>query len=182
MTNHFLKISLSLLFAALLTSPASATDLSDAKKGGISQNCNAIKTSLSSVQKADSKTRVLLGTSYQTILTNFIPPLNIRMIKANLSDSSLSTAQANIASERDNFGELFIGYSKSLEDLLNTDCKSNPEEFYEKLESTRSARKALNKSATRINSLITSSITTVTNLRNSLETKESEKESKDGSL
>lgn len=161
-----MRIILSLFLALLVSFSASA--LSDEQKGAISQNCNAIKTSLSSLQKSDSKTRVLLGTSYQTILTNFLTPLNIRMIKANRSDASLSTTQANIASEWSSFQDQFIKYSQSLEALLNIDCKSHPDDFYSKLESTRSARKTLNKTAIKINKLITSSLTTITDLRNSL--------------
>lgn len=176
-----LKISIFVAMVALsmtiFSPPVSA--LSDAKKGAITQNCNSIKTSLTSVQKSDSKTRVLLGTSYQTVLTNLLTPLNIRLIKANLSDSTLSTAQANIASEWASFQEQFIKYSQSLEGLISVDCKADPEQFHEKLEQTRSARRSLNKIAIKINKLITSSATTITDLRNSLN---QGKEAKDESL
>lgn len=160
-------VVIAMFMTTILISPVSA--ISDEQKGSISQNCNAIKTSLQSLQKSDSKTRVLLGTSYQTILTNFLAPLNIRLIKANLSDATLSTAQANIASEWTTFQDQFIKYSQSLEALIATDCKNQPEDFYNKLDSTRSLRKALNKISIKINKLITSSIDTVTTLRNSLE-------------
>lgn len=160
------------LYALLLTifsaAPSFATELSSEQKGAISQNCNSIKTSLSALQKSDSKTRVLLGASYQTVLTNFLTPLNIRLIKANLSDATLSTTQANIASEWTAFQDQFTKYSQSLEALINTDCKSHPEVFYEKLEATRSARKSLNKTSIKINNLIFASVSSVSSLRDSV--------------
>lgn len=182
-------IVLAPLLTIFLTAPVSA--ISNEQRGSISQNCNAIKTSLKALQKSDSKTRVILGTSYQAILTNFLTPLNIRLVKVNLSDASLSTTQANIASEWATFQDQFIKYSQSLESLINIDCKSNPDGFYEKLEATRSSRKTLNKTALKINKLITSSVNTVADLKNSLTPEKDtennlennpEKESEDGSL
>lgn len=170
-------ISLSFILTIFLITPASA--ITDEQKGSISQNCNAIKTSLQSLQKSDSKTRVILGTNYQTILSNFLTPLNIRLVKANLSDASLSTAQANIASEWTILQDQFVKYSQSLEALISIDCKTNPEGFYEKLEQTRSSRKSLNKTAVKINKLITSSVNTVSDLKNTLS---SRKEAEDGAL
>ena len=151
--------------ALLLATPVSALELSENQRGAISQNCNSIKTSLSSLQKSDSKTRVLLGTSYQTILTNFLTPLNVRLVKNNNTDATLSSIQTNLASERDTFQDQFIKYSQFLEDLISTDCKNNPDEFYEKLDATRALRKTLNKTVSRINKLITKHLTIVTELK-----------------
>ena len=178
--NRYLPISVAIVVAYITFVPTAlyAEEFSDAKKGSISQNCNAIKTSLSSLQKTDSKTRVLLGASYQTVLTNFLAPLNIRLIKANLSDANLSTTQANIASEWTTFQDQFTKYSQSLEGLISIDCKSHPEDFYEKLEATRSSRKSLNKTAIKINNLVKTSVSTVTDLRDSL----LKKGGKDGTL
>ena len=174
-----MRFLLSILIALLLLPSASAFALSSEQKGAISQNCNAIKTSLSSLQKTDSKTRVLLGTSYQAVLANFLTPLNIRLVKANRSDANLSTTQANIASEWSTFQEQFIKYSQSLESLIAIDCKNNPDDFYTSLEQTRSYRKSLDKTAIKINKLINSSVNTVTSLRDSLSQKS---ENQNGSL
>ena len=41
--------------------------LNDLERGNISTGCASIQVSLRNLQKNDSKTRVLLGTSYQTL-------------------------------------------------------------------------------------------------------------------
>ena len=58
--------------------------LNDLERGNISAGCASIQVRLRNLQKNDSKTRVLLGTNYQTLLTNYLSPLNVRLIKNNL--------------------------------------------------------------------------------------------------
>lgn len=164
--NTIMKRSvLTLLLATILVSPVSAVDLSNEQKGAISQNCNSIKTSLKSLQKTDSRTRVLLGTSYQTILTNFLTPLNLRLVKDNQPNTTLSTIQTNLASERNVFQEQFIKYSQQLEELISIDCQNHPEDFYTKLQATRKERTQLNRSAIHINSLVDKHLATVNALK-----------------
>ena len=164
MRKSFLVLAL-LATSVASVSPVFATSLSEEQRGAISQNCNSIKTSLSSLQKSDSKVRVLLGTSYQTILSNFLTPLNIRLVKNNATDATLSSIQTNLASERNTFQEQFIRYSKSLENLIAIDCKNNPDEFYKNLDETRTLRSALNKTAVRIHKLIDKHLSIVRELK-----------------
>jgi hypothetical protein len=160
-----MKFVIAVFLIVVLATPVSAAELSDNQKGVISQNCNSIKTSLKSLQKSDSRVRVLLGTRYQTILTNFLTPLNLRLVKDNRPSSTLSTIQTDMATERNVFQEQFIKYSQQLEELISLDCQKSPEDFYAKLKSTRTQREMLNRSAVRLKSLIYKHIIAVTEFK-----------------
>lgn len=160
-----MKFVIAVFLAVALVIPVNAAELSDDQKGVISQNCNSIKSSLKSLQKSDSRVRVLLGTSYQTILTNFLTPLNLRLVKDNHPSSALSTIQTDMAAERNVFQDQFIKYSQHLEELIASDCQKSPEDFYAKLKATRTQREVLNRSATRLKSLIDKHLLAVTELK-----------------
>ncbi|MBQ3310289.1 hypothetical protein IJG73_02510 [Candidatus Saccharibacteria bacterium] len=142
--------------------------LSDAQNGIISQNCAHLKQSLKSLQKADSRTRVHLGTTYQNILLSYITPLNLRLVRNDQPSADLTRLQTEFSSARDDFATKFIKYSQSLEDLIATDCQSNPELFYTKLEATRALRHTVSASVAQLDHLLGEHITAVTKLKESL--------------
>lgn len=124
--------------------------ITDAQKNVIQDHCDAIKDSLKYLQRADSRARVYLGRYYETILGNFITPLNIRLIENNISNTKLLENQTNFAARRERFVSDFITYQQSLEELLNVNCKNEPEKFYEKLISAREKRASVNRDVTRL--------------------------------
>lgn len=144
--------------------------LNDAERGNLSTGCASVQASLKNLQKSDSKTRVLLGTSYQTLLTNYISPLNIRLIKNNLPDSILTEIQSDILSSRNTFINLFITYSQHLESLIAMDCKNQPDDFYFELENVRFLRNKLEISVTKVNDAITSHLKATDQLKATLPT------------
>lgn len=109
----------------------------------ISQGCNTIKSSLTQLQRADSRVRTHLGSSYEKILTNFMRPLNLRIVNNNLSSATLVSIQSDFALYRSNFSSDFITYSQSLENLIATDCQNSPQEFYNRLVTTRKLREVV---------------------------------------
>lgn len=144
--------------------------LNDTERGNLSTGCASIQASLKNLQKSDSKTRVLLGTSYQTLLTNYISPLNIRLIKNNLPDSTLTEIQSDILSSRNNFTNLFVTYSQHLESLIAMDCKNQPDDFYLELESVRFLRNKLESSVANVNNAITVHLKATDQLKTTLPT------------
>ena len=107
--------------------------LNDTERGNISMSCASIQTSLKNIQRNDSKTRVILGTNYQTLLSNYISPLNVRLIKNNLPDSTLISIQSEAITSRNSFTNLFVTYRQRLESLISIDCKNQPDAFYSEL-------------------------------------------------
>lgn len=142
--------------------------LNNTEKGNISTGCASIQTSLKNLQRNDSKARVLLGTSYQALLTNFLSPLNVRLVKNNLPDTNLTRIQSEMFASRNNFVNLFVTYSQHLETLISLDCKNQPDSFYYELENVRFLRDKLEESVTQTNSSITAHLQAVDQLKHNL--------------
>ena len=142
--------------------------LNDTERGNISMSCASIQTSLKNIQRNDSKTRVILGTNYQTLLSNYISPLNVRLIKNNLPDSTLISIQSETITSRNSFTNLFVTYSQRLESLISIDCKNQPDTFYSELENVRFLRSQLEESVNKVNTALSNHLKTVNQLREKL--------------
>ena len=142
--------------------------LNDTERGNISMSCASIQTSLKNVQRNDSKTRVILGTNYQTLLSNYISPLNVRLIKNNLPDSTLISIQSEAITSRNSFTNLVVTYSQRLESLISIDCKNQPDTFYSELENVRYLRSQLEESVNKVNTALSNHLKTVNQLREKL--------------
>lgn len=142
--------------------------LNDTERGNISMSCASIQTSLKNIQRNDSKTRVILGTNYQTLLSNYISPLNVRLIKNNLPDSTLISIQSETITSRNSFTNLFVTYSQRLESLISIDCKNQPDTFYSELENVRFLRSQLEESVNKVNIALSDHLKTVNQLREKL--------------
>lgn len=146
----FLFLSLSLSGKVYAEGEEEQPIITDAQKSVIVNHCETIKDNLKSLQRTDSRTRVYLGRYYETILTGFIIPLNLRLVENNISNSALLSNQTDFVARRERFVNDYIGYQQALEDLVNTNCKSEPERFYEKLLLTREKRQVVNRDVTRL--------------------------------
>jgi len=124
--------------------------ISSEQRAIIVDHCDTIKDALKSLQRVDSRSRVYLGRYYEAILTNFITPLNLRLVENNISDSKLLDNQTNFANRRTSFVNDFIVYQQALEELVHTDCKSEPEKFYERLVVAREKRKVVNRDVSKL--------------------------------
>ena len=131
-------------------------------------SCASIQTSLKNIQRNDSKTRVILGTNYQTLLSNYISPLNVRLIKNNLPDPTLISIQSEAITSRNSFTNLFVTYSQRLESLISIDCKNQPDAFYSELENVRYLRSQLEESVNKVNTALSNHLKTVNQLREKL--------------
>lgn len=140
--------------------------ITDVQKATIVDHCDAMKDSLKVLQRADSRTRVYLGRYYETILSNFIIPLNLRLVENNISDSGLLENQTNFAERRMRFVNDFIIYQQALEELTHVNCKNEPEKFYEKLHDARDKRKIVNRDVTRLRDFTDEQVKLVEALKN----------------
>ncbi|MBQ6394267.1 hypothetical protein IJI55_00460 [Candidatus Saccharibacteria bacterium] len=153
----------SLVIAAFPTLSAAA--LSSEQKSAISANCSSIQQSLRTLQRSDSRTRVYLGSIYQTVLTDYITPLNLRLVKNNQPSATLTNNQSEFAAARNDFSQKFIIYSQALEELILIDCNNRPEDFYHKLTEVRSKRSDLSKAIAKINEILNAHAEAVAKLK-----------------
>ena len=131
----------------------------------IVDHCDTIRESLKKVQKDDARIRVFLGGRYETILTKFIVPLNMRLVENSLSNADLVENQNEFAEAKTVFMNDYIGYQQELESLVGMDCKSEPGKFYEQLTKVRQKRKTIRQDTMRIRSLISTHIKLVSQLK-----------------
>ncbi len=161
-------ISLFLSLIVISTQPVSAIELSADQTGAITQHCATTKQSLRTLQRTDARTRSYLGSAYENILSNFISPLSLRLINNNQPNTNLTTMHSKILDTRQEFISQYTSYSQSLEDLISSDCQNHPDEFYDKLLSTRKKRAELSSITTNLRNLLSEQLTDVRLLRNSL--------------
>ncbi len=154
----------SFVLVALFSTPVEG--LSERQQGAISQNCSTIQQSLSQLQKIDSRTRTYLGTTYETIANRFIIPLNLRLVKNN--QPTLSGIQTEFTLEQAKFRDAYTDYMRELESLIVCDCKNHPDEFYQKLVTTREKRAILRTTTEKLSTLSSQQYSAVLDLRSRL--------------
>ena len=148
------SLLIAIVLVAAAVNPVSAKTLSEEQMGLISSSCPSIKLQLERIQKDDARNRVHLGAQYESIATNLMMNLNLRLVKNGMASAELAEQQTTFMSERDRFKDDYIGYSQELESLINIDCKSEPQKFYNKLVKTRNKREDIDKSMKRMNDII----------------------------
>ena len=160
--KRFLMVTV-IMMASLVALPVNA--ISKNQKNAIVDHCDLIRNSLKSTQKADARTRVYLGGYYETILSNYIVPLNVRLVENNLSTAELVENQNKFAEVKTLFANDYVGYQQGLEELVSINCKEDPEEFYNQLNIVRQKRKAVEQDTLRIRNLISEHVKLVNQLK-----------------
>ncbi len=151
------------LFCQVFVSNVGA--ITEAQNTAIVGHCDTIKDDLKKVQKEDARVRVYLGGYYETILSKFIVPLNVRLVENSLSSAGLVENQNKFAEAKTTFASDFIAYQQGLEELVGVDCKQKPEEFYDKLVTVRQKRKIMVQDVLKMRSLISEHVRLVENLK-----------------
>lgn len=157
-----------MLFCQCLGGFSGVSAISEEQEAAIVSRCSTIKEDLKIVQRNDSRARVYLGRYYETILSKFITPLNVRLVENNLSDNDLLVNQDTFVKTRGDFMEDFVNYQKELEGLIAVDCKNEPARFYDVLEKVRKKRKVVADEVKKLSALTTKQVRLVKALREKL--------------
>lgn len=154
-----------------LAEPATSSadpDLAPERLAHISENCTFIKQALTQLQRADSRTRTYLGSSYETVASSFLSPINLRLVKNNRPAPDLMNIQSAFSIAQTTFRNQYTTYMRDLETLISTDCTAHPEEFSTRLTTTRSSRTNLHETTARLRQLVSDQETAVRELQESL--------------
>ena len=143
----------------------SVAEVSESVQAGIRENCTAIKENLAKVQKADARARVYLGRYYETVLTKFVTPLNLRLVENNLSAADLVENQTKMADARTLFINDYVNYQKELESLVAMSCEEKAGEFYQQLVKVRQKRKIVEQDVLKVRNLISEHVKLAGELR-----------------
>ena len=158
---HYIILTLILQVFSVAV-PVSA--ISDAQKDVISGHCEAIRDNLKDTQRSDSRIMMDVGGYYEAILMNFVTPLNMRLVENNLLNTGLINNQNDFNQTRMDFVASYIEYQRKLEELILSDCKSEPEKFYDKLAEVRIKRKKVADGAVKLRKLTSEHMKLVKNL------------------
>lgn len=142
--------------------------LTDSQKNSIVQNCDVIHEQLVNLQHMDSRTRVYLGRYYETILTDYVTPLNVWLVANSMANAGLIDNQNSFTTTRGKFVSDYIVYQKELEALVGMDCKVDATKFYDKLVMVRKAREVVEKDTTEMRKLMDEQMELVEKLKESL--------------
>ena len=160
------KVIFYCIILTLVCQPAiSVMAMSKTQESAIVEHCDEIKDNLKTVQKNDAKARVYLGGYYETILSKFITPLNVRLVENNLSSAGLVENQNNFAEAKNLFVNDFIKYQQMLEELVNVDCKKEPGKFYDELVRVRKRREVVEQDVLKMRNLISEHVKLVNELK-----------------
>ena len=166
------RINYSLLLAAAIvvfsSSAASAIELDENRIGAISQNCSIIKERLRRIESAGAKSRVYLGTQYESVYSGLMSNLSLRLMRNGIANQDIASQQVAFQSERERFRNDFIGYSQELQSLISMNCQKEPQKFYTQLKLVRTKREDIAKSINRMNELISKHRKTVLNIRSDI--------------
>ena len=146
----------------------SVAAISDEQKATIAKHCDDIKSELRLVQRDDAKSRVHLGTYYDKIMSNYVTPLNVKLVENNLSNAGFIDNQNDLAKTKNTFANDFTKYQQMLEELVAMDCKNEPEKFYDELIDVRQRRKTMEQDVLKMRRLISEHISLVENVRSKL--------------
>ena len=156
------------LVVGLASVPVHAAELTETQKAAIVDHCELIKEDLVQVQRLDSRARVYIGRYYETILSKFMTPLNLRLVENNISDTRLIESQTGFAERRQKFVTDYIAYQQSLEELIATNCSTEPQLFYDRLTEVREKREKVNQDTQKARKLITGHVLLVEELKEKL--------------
>lgn len=165
-------------FASVYPASAESSEpsLTDDQIGAISQNCASIKQSLRSLQRTDARSRSYLGSAYERILSDFVTPIDLRLINVGQPNADLTNIHSNILSVRQDFVHQYTSYSQSLEELVNIDCQNAPAVFYKQLISTREKRAILAGTTTKLRRLFSEHLKLVEKIKPNFARKENANE------
>lgn len=146
----FLIVIFSVIFLS-----ANVFAVSETQSKYIAKNCKRIRETLKGIQRADTSSRTdYLPMIYDTMLSDFIIPVNTRLLKNEQENDQLTKNQEDFIKTYSNFKTDFVTYSRSMEELLAIDCENDPESFYSKLEVVRTDRGYVDLDVQKMNRLI----------------------------
>ena len=156
-----IALSCAVCLTLIISTPAEG--ITKNNKNAIMQNCTTIKQTIFQLQKVDSRTRTYLGTTYEMVLSRFIVPLNLRLVKTTVQlylTFSQSSRQC-----KDQFRSEYTEYMRELETLAAVDCSVHPDEFYGRLQIVREKRANLHQTSETLSKLAEELYIKVTTLR-----------------
>ncbi len=119
-----------------------AKQAEDLQKQLIKIKCSKIKFQIDKTKVNDRLTRVNYGQSYESILNNYMTPINLRLVENRYHKTDLLVKEThNFENNLNQFRSKYKKYYKKIDKLSNINCQENTDEFYKTLKEVQTSRK-----------------------------------------
>ncbi|MES2630619.1 MAG: hypothetical protein V4611_01560 [Patescibacteria group bacterium] len=125
---------------ATQTAHAQSTALTAEQVEHIRSNCVSIKNTLNQLHASDALLRVNRGQVYESMAGKLMDPFNSRLNNNRLDNKATSVVLTSYRTSLDTFRTDYKNYEEKLSSSIRTDCTSDPEAFYLKIEEARILR------------------------------------------
>lgn len=138
----------------LLAGTTFAADvITDTQITSIRNQCGELKATLTRLRQNDTLLRINRGQLYRAIADKLMTPLNKRIASNNLDDSTLVPITATFNDTYQKFYNDYKIYDLALDDVLTTDCQTQPTQFYSALQDAREKRITLGETSQELTDL-----------------------------
>lgn len=107
-------------------------------------SCPQLKIRLQQLGVQDALNRVNYGQAYESLSLNVIVPTNTRLVANGLNPVELISLSDDYDKALTKFRQAYVLYEEKLTELKDSDCRQQPELFYQKLVKIRMLRHDLN--------------------------------------
>lgn len=158
MRRILLIVTASLVFLGLLLSlvstPASAEDLTPEQADRVKTNCVSIKSSLNQLHASDALLRVNRGQVYESMASKLMDTFNTRLSNNRLDNKAMTTVATNYRTALTTFRTDYIAYEQKLSEAIRIDCATQPNTFHAAIEESRELRQVVHEDILKLHRLI----------------------------
>lgn len=122
---------------------AQSTTLTQNQYELITGNCTALKSTLNQLHSNDALLRINAGQTYESILAKLMRRFNERVAYSNMNGDELEVVASNFELTLNTFRNNYVTYERQLSLIMDIDCMTEPQVFYDALMLAREYRNQL---------------------------------------
>ncbi|MCA9341451.1 hypothetical protein KC952_02885 [Candidatus Saccharibacteria bacterium] len=119
---------------------AKSKDVTSQETDTFNTQCVEVQASLNQLQQSDTLLRYNIGATYRGMSEKLMVPLNQRIAATSYDGSELVRITAQYNKVYQDFYQKYKLYSNKLQAAIDSDCKSDIEQFSSKISEARQAR------------------------------------------
>lgn len=150
-------VSLASLAMLFFTQPrAAALTLTPEALDAIRQRCVTTQSELALLHSNDTLLRVNQGQRYESLMSRLMSPMNSRLVLNRYDAEGFVRITNQYEKKLTTFRSNWVAYEKRLQQTFSSNCRDDPEKFYNDIQTVRSLRKTLRQNVVDLNNSITS--------------------------
>lgn len=155
MAKRLLTIALIMLAssAMLFALPprTNALTLTPQSLDAIRQRCVTTQSELALLHSNDTLLRVNQGQRYESLMSRLMSPMNSRLVLNRYDAGTFVAITAEYDKKLTNFRKSWVEYENRLQQTFTSNCRENPEKFYNDIQAVRLLRQTLRENVVTLN-------------------------------